>query len=157
MAEDAPGAAVEELSVSPSEAMDPPARRLSVGAIGKGPSGARQYRLLAPVARGGMGELYVAEQTDVYGKKLHVIVKRLLENLRGGHHLHQTRIEFGAAPLNFLQPGAVSVHLGRAIELFEQGLQELLLLAAVELSHFLRDFRDRPCHDSPKSTEMTRV
>lgn len=80
---DEPGAQADVMSVSPSEAMDPPARRLSIGAVGKGPSGARQYRLLAPVARGGMGELYVAEQTDAYGKKQHVIVKRLLENLRG--------------------------------------------------------------------------
>jgi eukaryotic-like serine/threonine-protein kinase len=61
----------------------PPVRRLSIGDTGLGPSGAKQYLLLAAIARGGMGEVYLAQQADSAGNnRRHVIVKRLLESLQ---------------------------------------------------------------------------
>ncbi len=67
--------------VAPSEAMDVPGRRLSIGATGQGRRGVG-YRLIAPIARGGMGELYLAEQVAPGGERVQVIIKRLLDNLR---------------------------------------------------------------------------
>lgn len=62
--------------------MDPLARRLSIGAVGTGRQSGNTYRLLAPVARGGMGEVFLAEQMQPGGQRRQVIIKRLLENLR---------------------------------------------------------------------------
>jgi len=62
--------------------MDPLARRLSIGAVGTGRQSGNSYRLLAPVARGGMGEVFLAEQMAPGGQRRQVIIKRLLENLR---------------------------------------------------------------------------
>ncbi|MCC7382823.1 MAG: protein kinase [Deltaproteobacteria bacterium] len=59
----------------------PPVRRLSIGAIGHG-WGEWHYRLLAPIARGGMGEIYIAERANPRSVVERVVVKRLLESLR---------------------------------------------------------------------------
>lgn len=78
---------------APTDPMDVPARRLSIGAIGQGRRGG-SYRLIAPVARGGMGELYLAEQLTPSGERVRVIIKRLLDNLRDDHaHVAMFRSE----------------------------------------------------------------
>jgi len=60
--------------------MDVPGRRLSIGATGRGRTG--NYRLIAPIARGGMGEVYLAETMLASGDRKQVIIKRLLEGLQ---------------------------------------------------------------------------
>jgi len=57
-----------------------PRRGLSTGAIGHGSNG-RRYRLLAPMERGGMGELFLTLVTEPGQPDRHVVVKRLLADL----------------------------------------------------------------------------
>lgn len=52
----------------------------SVGARGRGPEGA-EYRVLAPIERGGMGELVLAERQKPHYPAQHVVLKRLLTDL----------------------------------------------------------------------------
>ncbi len=52
----------------------------SVGARGRGPEGA-EYRVLAPIERGGMGELVLAERQRPHYPAQHVVLKRLLTDL----------------------------------------------------------------------------
>jgi hypothetical protein len=55
-------------------------RGLSIGATGRGRD-QRRYHLLAAIAKGGMGEVYVAELVEPSGERQRVVVKRLLEEL----------------------------------------------------------------------------
>lgn len=71
------------LGVAPSVAMDAPRilrRGLSSGAIGHGTQG-RRYRLLVPMERGGMGELFLTLVTEPGKADSHVVIKRLLADL----------------------------------------------------------------------------
>lgn len=71
------------LGVAPSVAMDGPIlprRGLSTGAIGHGTHG-RRYRLLAPMERGGMGELFLTLVSEPGRPDRHVVIKRLLADL----------------------------------------------------------------------------
>lgn len=71
------------IGVAPSVAMDGPVlprRGLSVGAIGHGSEG-RRYRLLAPMQRGGMGELFLTRVSQPGRPDRQVVIKRLLADL----------------------------------------------------------------------------
>jgi serine/threonine protein kinase len=71
------------VGVAPSVAMDGPLlprRGLSVGAVGVGTEG-RRYRLLVPLQRGGMGELFLAVASQPGHPDRHVVIKRLLADL----------------------------------------------------------------------------
>ena len=72
------------LSVAPSAAMDlDSARRrsLSIGAKGRGQS-EREYQLIACIAKGGMGEVFLGAAMERGQAPRPVIIKRLLEELR---------------------------------------------------------------------------
>ncbi len=72
------------LSVAPSDAMDLPSirrRELSIGARGRGRA-RREYQLVACIAKGGMGEVFLARMSQPGHPPKRVIVKRLLEELR---------------------------------------------------------------------------
>lgn len=73
-----------DLGVAPSNMMDEqpllPRRHLAIGAHGEGADG-RRYRLLAPIDRGGMGELFLAQMTAPGREPTHVVLKRLLADL----------------------------------------------------------------------------
>ena len=56
-------------------------RALSIGAIGRG-SGKREYELQACIAKGGMGEVFIAKLTEPNRVPRLVVVKRLLRELR---------------------------------------------------------------------------
>ncbi|MFO0728637.1 MAG: protein kinase [Myxococcota bacterium] len=74
--------ATEPRSAGPrAESLGTAVRRLAIGATGQGRQNGT-YRLIAPVARGGMGEVFLAEHTAANGQRRQVIIKRLLENLR---------------------------------------------------------------------------
>ncbi len=82
-ADTAYGSEERGLGVAPSSMMDEvllPRKSLSVGAMGRGDEG-RRYRLLAPIDRGGMGELFLAEMTAPGQDSAYVVLKRLLADL----------------------------------------------------------------------------
>lgn len=80
----ADGSDHRDMGVAPQGPMDDqpllPRRGLLVGAIGNGADG-RRYRLLAPIDRGGMGELFLAELTQPHQPSRYVVLKRLLADL----------------------------------------------------------------------------
>lgn len=57
-----------------------PRRSLQIGAVGTGVDG-RHYRLVAPIQKGGMGELYLAEMVRSGSSPQRVVIKRLLADL----------------------------------------------------------------------------
>lgn len=84
MAQMSAGPSSGDLGVAPRSLMDEqvllPRKSLSVGALGRGDEG-RRYRLLAPIDRGGMGELFLAEMTAPGQDSAYVVLKRLLADL----------------------------------------------------------------------------
>lgn len=76
-----PGGTAPALAATPSEAMGMGLERgLSVGSTGPG-RGTARYRLVAGIAKGGMGEVYLALE-EGRGAPKKVIIKRLLAELR---------------------------------------------------------------------------
>src|SRR5205823_3521184 len=55
-------------------------RNLNIGSTGRGQN-EREYRLLSPIARGGMGELFLAEMIEPGRPPRRVVIKRLLDEL----------------------------------------------------------------------------
>src|SRR5262245_50894438 len=81
MAADHPGGAV--LVAAQRSGMEDlllPRRGLSIGATGRG-DGERRYKLVAPIDRGGMGELFLAELHEPGENPRYVVIKRLLADL----------------------------------------------------------------------------
>jgi len=63
------------------EELELPPKRLSIGAHGQGRA-QRQYELIAGIAKGGMGEIFIANMSQPGQSLQPVIVKRLLPELR---------------------------------------------------------------------------
>ena len=87
MSEDGPAARVERRRPAPHHGPSGrqtyalPRHGLTAGAVGVGSEG-RTYRLVAPIQRGGMGELFLAEMQRAGEPPQRVVIKRLLSDLQ---------------------------------------------------------------------------
>src|SRR5262245_5133884 len=87
------------------------------------PAGFGKYTLLRPLARGGMGQIYLAASGDVAGAEKLCVIKKLLDG--------QTSPQMAA---RFLDEAKVVVRLnhGNLVNVFDAGLVEDELYLAME-------------------------